>query len=50
MRGSSTTIYIVAAIIIFHFIAGFIYLFIKMSPKRGEKKNPKNNLYTKNDD
>jgi hypothetical protein len=38
MRDSSNlTIYIVAGIIIFHFLAGFAYLLYKMH-KKGDKK------------
>lgn len=37
MRGSSNTlIYIIAGIIILHFIVGFIWLAIKMGKKRRE--------------
>ncbi len=39
MRGNSnTTLYIVAAIIIVHFLAGFIYLIYKMNKKSDDKK------------
>lgn len=31
---SNTTLYIVAAIIIFHFLIGFIYLIYKMNKKK----------------
>ncbi len=38
MRGSNTITYIIAAVIILHFIAGFVYLIVKMSPKKGESQ------------
>jgi len=38
MRGSNTTLYIVAAVIIIHFLAGFIYLIYKMNKKPEDKK------------
>lgn len=38
MRGSNTTLYIVAGIIVFHFLAGFIYLIYKMNKKPTDKK------------
>ncbi len=32
--GSNVTLYIVAGVIIFHFLAGFIYLLYKMNKKK----------------
>ncbi len=38
MRDSSNTIiYIVAGIIILHFVVGFIWLAVKLSKKKGDK-------------
>ena len=50
MRGSSSTFYIVAAIIIIHFIVGFIYIIIKMSPKSDNKENTQKHTEIKNND
>jgi hypothetical protein len=36
--GSNLTIYIVAGIIFFHFLAGFIYLLYKMHKKDDKKE------------
>ena len=38
MRNSDTFTFWVAAIIILHFIIGFIWLIIKMSPKKSDEK------------
>jgi len=38
MRDSNTWIYIVAGIIILHFILGFIYLIKKMSGSNNDRK------------
>ena len=36
MNDSNTTLYIVATIIILHFIVGFVYLIYKMSKKENK--------------
>ncbi len=44
MRGSNTITYIIAAIILLHFIVGFVYLIIKMSPRKEDKTKDKTTL------
>ena len=38
MRGSDFWFYTIMVIVILHFIVGFAYLIIKLSPKKGDKK------------
>ena len=39
MRGSSNTlIYVIAGIILFHFVVGFIWLIYKLNKKKEEKE------------
>ncbi len=39
MRGSNTITYVIAGVILLHFVVGFVYLIIKMSPKKEDNKN-----------
>ena len=39
MRESNTITYIIAGVILLHFVVGFVYLIIKMSPKKKAAKN-----------
>ena len=39
MRGSNFWLYTIMVIVIIHFIVGFAYLILKLSPKKGDKKN-----------
>lgn len=38
MKDSNFWYYVIMAIVILHFIVGFVYLFYKLSPKKSDKK------------
>jgi len=44
MSGSNFWYYVIFTIIILHVVAGFIYVAIKLSPKKGDKKNKDTDL------
>lgn len=44
MSDSNFWYYVIFAIVILHVIAGFVYVVVKLSPKRIKIKKSKNNL------
>jgi len=43
MGSSNFWYYTIMVLVILHFVAGFVYLFIKLSPRKEDKKTKKEN-------